>query len=636
MGRKKAISYSVVHAMQVRRLCLFTVCLLAGFGCLAYRLVNVQIAQHEYFASQARNNTERQFTRKAVRGDIRDVRGNLLATSKVVHNICADPDLIGTNYFTIALHIAPHLGLPVDQLADKLRPRTVASTNGTMVPVKWVSLKKKVEAEEWEKVRAAMQQVTFGVDESRMNLTQRAPYDRVRRAGVFSEPDELRFYPAGTLASHVLGYVGLNVETNAQGRVTEMRGKDGVEFALDDVLTGVTGWRQTETDSRRRELVLFREQDVAPRQGLNAMLTIDAGVQHIVEDVLSAAMQKHTPESITCVVVRPRTGEIVAMANLPTFDPNNLGEGEPAARRNRAITDMAEPGSTFKVVVVAGALSDGITKLTDMYDCENGRFVFANKPLRDDHPFDVISVEKIIAKSSNIGAAKIGIQLGKNRLHELIRSFGFGEKTGITLPGEADGIFRGVSRWSGISIKRIPMGHEIACTPLQMAMAMAAVANGGMLMKPILVDRLVDDAGETVIKYPAQEVRRVITRDAAAKMVLALKTAASTNGTASRAQLAYYTVAGKTGTAQKLVNGKYVRNKHYSSFIGFFPADNPELCISVVLDEPKKGYYGGETAAPIFQQIAERAANYLAIPPERVPSSTLAVSGVMPSGRGTN
>lgn len=640
MARKRAITQSVIHAMQVRRLCILAAGMLAGFGGLGYRLYDLQVVQHEQFAEEARNNTERTFVRKPKRGDIRDARGNLLATSKVVHNVCADPHLLGTNYFTAALHLAPHLGMTVEELADKLRPRTIPGTNNVPVPVQWVSLKKKVETEEWEKIRAAMEQVNFGVDESTLTKTKQAAYTRLRRTAVFAEPDELRYYPSGSLAAHVLGYVGLHESTNANARNIETRGKDGIEFALNTVLSGVTGWRQTETDSRRRELVAYREQDVAPRAGLSAVLTLDGGIQHIVEDELGAAAAKHTPVSISCIVVRPRTGEIVAMATLPNFDPNAPGEALPEARRNRVITDMAEPGSTFKVMVIAAALHEGVVTLNDTFDCENGRFIFAGRPLHDDHPFDVLSVERIISKSSNIGAAKIGILLGKERLYRYIHEFGFGERTGILLPGEARGILHKVPRWSGLSISRIPMGHEIACTPLQMVMAMAAVANEGVLMRPMIVDRLVDDTGATVVKYYPEALRRVVSAQASTTMVRALKTAVSTNGTGLKATLAYYTAAGKTGTAQKIVDGRYVRNKHYSSFIGFFPADNPELCISVVLDEPRKGYYGGETAAPIFQRIAERAANYLAIPPEKTPTANLAasglraVSGTRPAGGG--
>lgn len=615
----------MVHAMQIRRLCFFAGCVVTGFAALGYRLVDLQVVRHEQFAEEARNNTERTIVRESKRGDIRDIRGNLLATSKIVHTVCANPETLGTNYLAVASVIAPILELPLSEVADKIRPRLRVNDAGRLVPVVRVQLKKKVEGAEWQRVQEAMRLVSFGVNEARLRPTQRAAFDRLRRRGLFDEPEEVRYYPNDSLAAHVLGHVGVRESTNAHGRVDIVNsGVCGMEATLNTVLTGIDGWRQTETDSRQRELTLYREQDVAPRPGLNAVLTLDAGIQHIVEEELAVAAEKHSPVSISCTVVRPATGEIVALANLPTFNPNSPGEASLEARRNRIITDWAEPGSTFKIVVVAAALHEGLVRLTDVIDCENGRFRYGGRFLNDDHPFSQLTVERIINKSSNIGAAKIGILLGPERLERYIRAFGFGQLTRIPLAGEVRGLTHPTSAWSKISITRIPMGHEIACTQLQMVLAMCAMANGGVLMRPMLVDSLVDEQGVRVVKYQPQAVHRVISPEAAASMVTALQSTVSTNGTGLKAKLAYYSAGGKTGTAQKIVDGQYVRNKHYSSFIGFFPADNPELCISVVLDEPKRGYYGSETAAPVFQRIATRAANYLAIPPEQMPLQSAA------------
>src|SRR5262249_35713999 len=268
------------------------------------------------------------------------------------------------------------------------------------------------------------------------------------------------------------------------------------------------------------------------------------------------------------------------------------------------------------------------------FDCENGSFVFAGKRLHDHERYGILSVEEIITHSSNIGAAKVGIQMGPDRLYQYMRAFGFGNKTGIQLLGEVSGLVHPVNRWSKLSISRIPMGHEVAVTPLQIVMAMCAVANGGRLMRPMLVDRLEDEEGNILFRNYPQVVRQVVSERAARLMVTALKTVVSTNGTGKKAMLEYYTVAGKTGTAQKIVNGMYRRDKHFSSFIGFFPADAPELCVAVFLDEPKNGYYGGEAAAPVFRDIAERAAKYLAIPADIQPSPTTPVVSATP-GRKT-
>jgi len=367
----------------------------------------------------------------------------------------------------------------------------------------------------------------------------------------------------------------------------------------------------------------MREQEVEPRDGLSVALTIDSTIQQIVESALAEGMEKNAPKSISAIVVRPRTGEILAMASLPTFDPNHLERSTLDDQRNRIITDAPEPGSTFKIVVVSGALNDDIVRLTDLINCEHRHYWYAGKELHDHESYGLLSVENIIAKSSNIGAAKIGIQMGQARLFEYIKAFGFGRKTGIPLNGETKGILNPLQEWSKVSIAQIPMGQGIAVTRLQMMMAMCAIANHGWLMQPMLVDRFEDSAHKVVTKFAPQPVRQVITDSTARLITKALKAVVSPEGTAPKAALAQYTVAGKTGTAQKAEHGTYAAGKYFASFLGFFPADNPELCISVMLDEPdlKKGYYGGQTAAPIFKQIAERAANYLNIRPEEQEST---------------
>jgi cell division protein FtsI/penicillin-binding protein 2 len=398
--------------------------------------------------------------------------------------------------------------------------------------------------------------------------------------------------------------------------VSDICGRDGIELTLDSKLSGVRGWRMTGTDHRGREMVAWREQDVEARDGLNVVLTLDSVVQHIVESELADAMAKHTPISISGIVIRPRTGEVLAMASLPTFDPNSPGRATLDERRNRVISDVVEPGSTFKIVVVSGALNDQLVRLSDIFDCEHGHFAFAGRVLHDHESFGLLSVENIITKSSNIGAAKIGLKLGGDRLYDYITGFGFGERTALPLPGEVRGIVHPVNTWSKVTVAQIPMGQGIAVTRLQMAMAMCAIANNGLLMHPMLVDHLEDQNGNIAVRYSPQPIRQVIGESAARSMIQALKTVVSPDGTAPKAAMEHYTVAGKTGTAQKVEGGVYVHGKYVSSFIGFFPADNPELCISIVMDEPKEGYYGGAVAGPVFKQIAERAASYLNIRPD--------------------
>jgi len=261
-------------------------------------------------------------------------------------------------------------------------------------------------------------------------------------------------------------------------------------------------------------------------------------------------------------------------------------------------------------------LNDQTVSLSDTFDCEHGHFLYAGRTLHDHESYGVLTVEGIIAKSSNIGAAKVAMKMGEQRLYDHIRNFGFGSRTGVRLPGEVVGRVYPVEKWSKVSIAQLPMGQGLSVTRLQMIMAMCAIANGGMLMRPMLVDRLEDREHKVVAKYAPQTVRQVMSESAAKQMVTALKAVVSPEGTAPKAVLEHFTVAGKTGTAQKVEHGVYVHDKFFSSFVGFFPADKPELCISVMMDEPKQGYYGGQTAAPVFKQIAERAASYLNIRPE--------------------
>lgn len=604
--------------LQYRRLMWLTALLALAFAGLGYRLVYLQVFHHEQWSLKAQANTQRQYLLEPRRGEILDASGNPLATSVQVKTVCADPALIGNRQAEVAHALAPLLLDPENTLSQRLQPRLRQDAKGQMVTNHFVVLKKKVPVETWEKVQTAMNQLSFGVDEKKLSLAERAFYRNLRQKAVFARDDQLRFYPNQTLAAHVLGYASAEERVVDEIPVSEIIGRDGIEKTFDAKLAGVRGWRLTETDRQRRELVALREQDVEPRDGLNVVLTIDSVVQHIVESALAEAMVAHSPISISGIVIRPRTGEILALATLPSFDSNNPGAASADARRNRVIADMAEPGSTFKIVVVSGALNDGTVHLSDSFDCEHGRFFYAGHVLHDHESYGVLSVQQIITKSSNIGAAKVGIKMGPNHLYDYIQRFGFGAATGLPLPGEvsARAFVPSVKRWSKVSIAQIPMGHGVCVTPLQMCMAMCAIANRGWLMRPMLVDRLEDPDHHVLAKYTPQRVRQVITEATAKQMVTALKTVVSPEGTAAKAALEHYSVAGKTGTATKVENGQYVRGKYFSSFIGFFPADNPELCISVVMDEPKQGYYGGQVAAPIFKQIAERAASYLNIRPE--------------------
>jgi cell division protein FtsI/penicillin-binding protein 2 len=613
--------------LQLRRVLMLTVLVCAAFAGLGYRLVDLQVLRHDELAKLAQDNTQREFRQAPRRGDILDARGNLLATSIPVKTVCADPSLIGSQQAVVAHALAPLLQMSEAELLQKLFPHVSKNEKGEMVTnnLHYVRLQKNVTEETWQKIQLAMSQLSFGVDEKKLPESGRAFFRNLRQSAISADPDQMRVYPNGSLAAQVLGFSGVE-EFKLDGRpVSQISGRDGIELALNSALGGVAGWRVTETDRQNHELVALRDEDVQPRDGLNVVLTIDAAIQHNLEGVLADAMHKHAPRSITGIILRPQTGEILALASLPDYDPNTPATVTPETR-DRVITDVVEPGSTFKIVVVSGALNEGAVKLTDEFDCEHGHFAFAGKVLHDHEPFGLLTTKGIITKSSNIGAAKIGIRLGEQNLYHYAWDFGFGQRTGVLLPGEVGGILYPVKDWSKVSVAQIPMGQGVAVTRLQMAMAMAALANDGWLMRPMLVSRLEDRNGKVVQKYEPQRVRQVVTGATDKMMIEALKTVVTTNGTAQGAAMQAYVAAGKTGTAQKAENGAYAPGKYISSFIGFFPADDPQVCISIVMDEPKEGYYGGQVCGPVFKEIAERCASYLNIPPDS-PAPLVAAGG---------
>ena len=607
----------MTNKQQIRRALLLLTFLGLAFAGLGYRLVDLQVLRHDELSAKAERNTQREFWQAPRRGDILDVNGNILATSVPVKTICADPSLIGTFQPLVARAIAPLLQLNENDLAQKLTPRLARNAKGEIVTnnLHYVRIAKNISDDTWRQIVTAMTNLNFGVDEKKLPRSQKEFVRNLRQHAIFSEPDQMRVYPNGSLVSQVIGFPAAEEEKISGRLVTQIVGRDGVELAMNKQLGGVAGWKVTETDRAQHELVALRDEDVHPRDGLNVVLTVDSVVQHIVETALADALQKHTPRSITGIVMRPKTGEILAMASLPNYDPNQPNTITPETR-NRVLTDVVEPGSTFKIVVVSGALNNGIVNLNTPVYCENGAFAFAGRVLHDHERLGNETVKSVITKSSNIGAAKIGIQLGADNLYSYAWNYGFGQRTGIPLPGEARGFLYPVKNWSKVSIAQIPMGHGVAVTRLQMLYAMAAIANHGVLMRPMIVKQLQERDGSVVQRYAPESVRKIIGDKAVADMIEALKTVPAIGGTAPDAGMKNYVVAGKTGTAQKAENGAYASGKYISSFIGFFPADDPQLCISVVMDEPKEGYYGGKVCGPVFRDIAERCASYLNIPPD--------------------
>ena len=422
--------------------------------------------------------------------------------------------------------------------------------------------------------------------------------------GLVEEPK--RFYPNRELASSLLGFTDL-----------DSAGIEGVEKSLDKYLRGERAFLECERDARGRIIAPSSMPVEVNSKGNAVSLTIDRNVQYIAESELKAAAEKYRARGGVALVMRPKTGEILAMASLPTYNPNAPATAIPEARKNHSITDTFEPGSTFKVFTMAAALETGSVKTSEKIFCENGSYRYAGRVLHDAHPHGWLTVPEVLKYSSNIGASKISERMDPQRFHDMIRSFGFGTKTGIELIGEVSGIMPPRAGFRGISRATVSFGQGISVTPIQMATALSAVVNGGKVMKPYIVKEIRDPEGKTVYRGEPKELRRVLSPSTSEQMRAMMGLVVQEDGTGTAARIKGFLVGGKTGTAQKVEvgTGKYSPNKRISSFIGFLPLQDPELMILVVIDEPKGQVYGGVVAAPAFNQIAVKTAYYLGISP---------------------
>ncbi|HEV2113598.1 MAG TPA: penicillin-binding protein, partial [Terriglobales bacterium] len=429
--------------------------------------------------------------------------------------------------------------------------------------------------------------------------------DRIRALnlkGIYFQKEPKRFYPKRELAAQVLGYVGLDDE-----------GLGGVERSFESRLRGKPGQMLISMDARRK---WFGRVERQPEPGQNLVLTIDEKMQYIVERELDAAMAQTHALAGTVVVQDPRTGEVLALANRPTFDPNSLARSSAQALKNRAVSDIYEPGSTFKIVTVAAALEEKLTRPEEIIDCQMGSIEVAGRRIHDHKPYGDLTVQQIVANSSDVGAIKLGLRLGDDRFDHYIRAFGFGKQTGIELPGETRGITKPVSRWSKVSIGAISMGQEIGVSAVQLIAMISTIANDGVYNAPRLVAGTVEgqsDAGLRRIEFHPAEQHRIISRLTAAEMKKMLE-AVVLYGTGKRAILNGYTSAGKTGTAQKIdpATGAYSHTHYIASFAGFAPVNDPALSVAVILDSPQVGSHeGGVAAAPIFAKITQELLEYM-------------------------
>ena len=430
-------------------------------------------------------------------------------------------------------------------------------------------------------------------------------------AGVGFLPENRRYYPNAELASHVLGFVGI-----------DNQGLSGIESTYDDEITGRSGRILVQTDARGRA---FSRVERPPTAGATIELTIDRQLQHIAERELERAVREHRADGGAVVILDPHTGETLAMANWPTFNPNAFADFPPTARRNRAIQDIYEPGSTFKLVTASAALEEGVVTREERFDVSAGSISVGRTRVRDTSVHrEPLSFDEVIIKSSNVGAVMVGLRLGPERLSRYVRRFGFGQALARDLPGQGRGLVHPPSELdSDREVASVSMGYAVSVTPLQMAAAVSAVANGGELVEPRLVRAVIRNGIRA--ETPTRTIRRAIGAETASELTRIMERVAE-EGTARLAQVPGYRVAGKTGTAEKLVNGHYSNTDHNVSFVGFVPSRKPALTVLVMIDTPRgKSSFGGSVAAPVFRRIAEDALRHLAIPPTVNPAPPLLV-----------
>lgn len=541
------------------------------FGVVLARGYQLQIYQGEELGARAERQLTKRIALPPIRGKIVDKNGVELATNKDVSTVYAQPHKISSPD-KAAGQLAEILGEDKSKIKGKLLSKS-----------SFVWLKRGVETGTGEKVSSL----------------------KIKGIGVINE--SRRFYPNMELAGHLLGFAGI-----------DSQGLEGIELKYNELIKGTPGYFVAERDALGRNIYPRGLNIKDSTSGGNVVLTIDKNIQHIAEREVGDAVRRYRAKSGMALVMDPNTGEILAMAVQPAFNPNFFRQSSPSRWRNRIVTDTFEPGSTFKIFLAAAAIESGKVGPQDIFFCENGKFRLYANTIHDSKGHGWLTVESILRVSSNIGAYKIAEKIGKADYYRAIRDFGFGQKAGIDFPGERLGFIRGESRVSPIGFANLSFGQGVSVTAIQLVNALSAVANGGYVMKPYLVKKVVDDSGQTIFANFPVRVKKAISKETATAVTAILKRVISGEGTGVRAALEGYQVAGKTGTSQKFDNetGQYSSDKYISSFIGFLPADDPKLSILVMLDEPKDHYYGGRVAAPVFKRIAEQALAQMQVAPK--------------------
>ena len=536
------------------------------FIALGSRAFQLQILSSKELKSLAEKQHTQTLLLQPDRGIIFDRNGEKMAATIMSDSVCADPSKINN-------------------------PRETARALASVLQADRTALQKKLSSTKnfcWVARRIAPEQAS---------LVQEMGIE-----GIFIVKEPKRFYPSGELAGHLIGFVGLDAT-----------GLEGLELRYDRYLKGAPEKLLWTRDAKGKRLYprVERPEAAPAKENYNLVLTIDSRIQHLVESQLKKAVKDKGAKGGFAVVMDPRTGEILALANEMGFDPNTFTTVDPAAGKNKAITDSFDPGSTFKPFLVAAALEEGVVKETDMINCENGNYAIADRVIHEAQRkrHGSLSVRDVLRYSSNIGSVKIGERLGREKFYQYIRKFGFGAKTGIDLPGEVSGILRPVENWTRVDAATVAFGQGISVTAIQLISALSAVANQGVLMKPFVVRGLVDRKGKLVQAYNPTVVRRVVSAQTAKRLTAILTDVVGTpDGTGKHARIVNVDVAGKTGTSQKFDFARkvYSSERVKTSFMGFFPAENPQVAMLVILDEPQWDKWGGVAAAPVFRNIGEQ------------------------------
>jgi cell division protein FtsI (penicillin-binding protein 3) len=536
-------------------------------GLIVARLVQLQILHHDEYVQLALEG--QQITRSIIppRGVIYDSHMDELATNAGVKTVVAYPHRI-KNVPAAAQALASILHMDFEEL----RARMSDPAHQTYMVVK-----RRIDPN----------------DESRV--------EALHIDGVHLVQESMRVYPNRELACHILGFVNMNGDGGA-----------GIEMQYDQELKGTQGLISSNVDAHQRSFRVDVEQP--PSQGRSLILSLDRSIQYIAERELAAGVLDAGATDGTAIVMESDTGRILALAGYPSFNCNAYSDYSPDFWRNRAVSDLIEPGSTFKVVVATAALEEGLTRPDETVDCQMGSMTVANHVFHDHKPYGVLTFDEILEYSSNIGAAKLGFRLGERRLYKALRTFGFGSKTGIDLPGEIVGLVRDWRQWSGVTVAAISFGQGIGVTSMQILTAINAIANGGYHVRPSVVDRVIDENGD-LVRYNAPERTRIMQPETAAAVTNAFE-GVVLRGTGQQAALEGYRAAGKTGTAQEIVNGHYSETDYLASFIGFAPLPRPRITVLVQINRPKGSIYGGDVAAPIFKRITQEALLQLHVPPD--------------------